>query len=63
MWAACKTAHRVRVARLAAGLTDDESIESAAGAMLAAEVDAKTMGIHRMIASYIEALNKSAEEK
>jgi hypothetical protein len=59
----CKTAHQVRVARLAAGLTDDESIEAAAGAILAAEVDAKTMGIHRMIASYIDALNESAKEK
>jgi hypothetical protein len=52
------TAYRVRVARLAAGLEDDETVEAAAGALLEADTAAGIHGLHEMVRSYIEAMNR-----
>lgn len=54
------TAYRVRVLRLAAGHDENEGVEAEAGALLEAETAMKIEGIHGMVESYIEALNRVA---
>jgi hypothetical protein len=54
------TAYRVRVLQLATTEGRDEETEEAeAGALLEAETGAEIHGLHEMVRSYLEALNKS----
>jgi hypothetical protein len=54
------TAYRVRLAKLAAEDETEESAEAEAGAILDAETAVEIRGVHRMIESYIDTLNKAA---
>lgn len=49
-------AHRVQIARLAAGYDDEVSLEAEAGALLEAETANEIHGLHEMVKGYLEAL-------
>jgi hypothetical protein len=54
------TAYRVRLARLANGVDEEESAEAEAGAILDAETAVETHEIHGMIEAYFEALKNAS---
>jgi hypothetical protein len=53
------TAYRVRVLRMGAGHDEEETVEAEAGGILDAETALEIHGLHVMVESYMEALNRA----